>query len=128
MPSDNHEQPATTADIQKVRAALENAMEKLHAEMVALRGQLTPQEGKDDQLPPERTSTELPQDLVTLDQIAAMARRCKRTLERYRRQLPAPRVRGRRGQPHLWDWTEVRPWLEETFGLRLPEHFPSIPR
>jgi hypothetical protein len=128
MSSDNHEQPASAADIQKVRTALENTLEKLHAELLALRGQLTPQEGKEDQLQPERTSAELPQDLVTLDQMAAMVRRCKRSLERYRKQLPPPRFRGRRGQPHLWDWTEVRPWLEETFGLRLPEHFPSIPR
>jgi hypothetical protein len=124
MSSNNHEQPPTAADIQKVQAALE----KLHAEMEALRGRLTPQEGREDQLPPERTSAELTQDLVTLDQMAALVQRCKRTLERYRRELPAPRFRGRRGQPHLWDWAEVRPWLEETFGLRLPEHFPSFPR
>jgi hypothetical protein len=124
MSSNDQEQPATSGDIRKVQAALE----RLGAEVAALRGRLTPQEGRDEQRLPEGTSSELPQDLVTLDQIAAMARRCKRTLERYRRQLPAPKFRGRRGQPHLWDWTEVRPWLEETFGLRLPEHFPSFPR
>jgi hypothetical protein len=124
MSTDDRKQPATAADIQKVQAALE----KLHAEMAALRGQLRPQEGNEGQVSPETTSAGLPQDLVTLDQMAALVRRCKRSLERYRKQLPAPRFRGRRGQPHLWDWTEVRPWLEETFGLRLPEHFPSFSR
>jgi hypothetical protein len=68
------------------------------------------------------------EQLVSLDQIAAIVHRSKRSLERYQSQMPVPRVRGRRGQPHLWSWSEVRPWLEQVFNFQLPEHFPRTRR
>jgi hypothetical protein len=104
--------PATAADIAFVLALLE----RLRAALAAL----------GSRLPANRGGTAvLPEQLVTLDQIAAMVHRSKRSLERYRKRMPAPRVRGRRGRPHLWAWAEVRPWLEATFDLRLPEQFPA---
>jgi hypothetical protein len=68
------------------------------------------------------------EQLVTLDQAAALVHRSKRTLERYRDQgMPEPRNQGRRGHPNLWAWADVRPWLERTFGFSLPEQFPASP-
>jgi hypothetical protein len=124
MYSNKERAPAVPTDVEQVRAALES----LEVAVATLRRQLTPRKDKRDQPSPTTRPPALPQELVTLDQMAAMVHRSKRSLERYRGQLPAPRFRGRRGQTHLWDWPEVRPWLEETFGLRLPEHFPGIPR
>ena len=69
---------------------------------------------------------ELP-DLVTLTQAAAMVHRNKRTLERYKTKgtLPAPAVEGGGGKPDLYDWSVLRPWLEQTFGIKLPETHPA---
>lgn len=74
---------------------------------------------------PTPAGAEPPEQLVTLDQAAAMVGRSKRSLERYRRRLPAPKVRGVRGQASLWEWSEVRPVLESLFGRRLPPLFPG---
>ncbi len=63
--------------------------------------------------------------LLTLDQLAALAHRSKRTLEKYRSRMPAPRVEGGGGRPHLYDWAEARPWLARTFGVDLPEEIPG---
>lgn len=65
------------------------------------------------------------EQLVTLDQCAAIVGRRKRSLDRYRERMPPPRVRGGRGRASAWAWAEVRPWLEEVFGRRLPTHFPG---
>ena len=67
------------------------------------------------------------QDLVTLDQAAAAVHRTKRTLEHYKTKgtLPAPTVEGGGGKPDLWDWKILRPWLEETFRITLPETYPA---
>jgi hypothetical protein len=62
--------------------------------------------------------------LVTLDQASALVNRKKRSLERYKHHMPPPRVRGRRGQPDEWAWSELRPWLELQFHRILPEQFP----
>ena len=111
-PPEEPVRPATAADIASLRARLD----QLRAELAAL--------GR--RLPANRGGTAgPPEQLVTLDQIAAMVHRSKRSLERYRKRMPVPRVRGRRGRPHLWAWAEVRPWLEATFDLRLPEQFPA---
>ena len=65
-------------------------------------------------------------DLVTLAQAASMAHRRKRSLEHYKkRDLPLPQVEGGGGRPALWEWAVIRPWLESTFGLRLPSTFPA---
>src|SRR5690349_14649029 len=120
MPPDREEKPATSADIE----ALLTELERLRADVASLRGQV----GGSPPASPGTIPLPIPpppEQLVTLDQIGAIVHRSKRTMERYRTQMPTPRVRGRRGRPHLWAWAEVRPWLESTFGLRLPEHFPG---
>lgn len=112
-------------------ADLESILRELRsvrAELAALRGEVGAVRALLDQ--PEQPTLPFPPDpleqLVTLDQAAALVHRSKRTLDGYRaRGLPVPRVRGRRGQPHLWVWGDIRPWLEATFGPRLPETFPS---
>jgi hypothetical protein len=58
---------------------------------------------------------------VTLDQAAALVNRNKRTLERKKKKMPAPAVKGGGGKPTEWIWSELRPWLEKEFGRRLPE-------
>jgi hypothetical protein len=65
-----------------------------------------------------------PECLITHSQAAALVHRSKRALENYKGQgLPKPRVRGRGGKPSLWAYTEIRPWLIETFDIPLPERY-----
>lgn len=65
--------------------------------------------------------------LVTLDQLAVVVGLSKRSLERYKgRGLPSPVRTGRNGRAHLWNYTAVRSWLEDTFGVLLPERYPGI--
>jgi hypothetical protein len=65
---------------------------------------------------------------VTLDQMAALVNRSKKTLERKANaptsNMPAPDVEGGGGRPHEWKWPNVRPWLEKQFGRSLPASFP----
>jgi hypothetical protein len=64
--------------------------------------------------------------LVTLAQAAAMVHRSKRALEEYKiRGMPKARVRGGGGKPSLWAYSEIRPWLMNTFDIPLPERFPA---
>ncbi len=65
--------------------------------------------------------------LVTLSQAAAMVQRSKRTLEGYTRKpgFPQHRVKGKKGQPSLYAWNELRPFLQEQFARDLPEQFPA---
>lgn len=68
---------------------------------------------------------------VTLYQMAAIVSRSKSTLERFKKNLPPPKVKGGNGRPDEWDWTEVRPVLEERYRRELPARFPAdrfIPR
>ena len=67
------------------------------------------------------------EDLVTLDQAAAMVHKSKRTLERYktRGKLPAPTVEGGGGKADLFAWKTIRPWLTETFNIQLPDEYPG---
>jgi hypothetical protein len=66
---------------------------------------------------------------VTLDQAAALINRCKKTLERRMNKkgsgAPPPDVEGGGGKAHEWRWSVLCPWLEVTFGKKLPERFPS---
>jgi hypothetical protein len=69
---------------------------------------------------------------ICLDQAASIVNRTKKTLERYLNdpkskavQMPPPDVEGGGGKPHEWRWRRLRPWLETTFGKRLPEQLPS---
>ncbi len=66
-------------------------------------------------------------DLVTLDQAAAVVSYSKRALERYLKsgELPAPDIRGGGGKPSKWYWSKLRPALEEHFRPDLPKRFPA---
>jgi hypothetical protein len=70
-----------------------------------------------------------PGQYVTLDNLAAIVSRSKRTLEkrkvRERNPLPPPDVEGGGGRPDEWLWPTIRPWLEQEFGRKLPERFPG---
>jgi hypothetical protein len=67
---------------------------------------------------------------VSLDNMAAIVNRSKRTLERLKSRkknpLPAPDVEGGGGRPDEWDWSTVRAWLEKEYGRQLPKRYPSI--
>ncbi len=66
---------------------------------------------------------------VTLDQMAAVIGRAKRTLERAKQNpesaMPPPDVPGGRGRAAEWEWARVRPWLAAHSARRLPERFPA---
>lgn len=64
-------------------------------------------------------------ELVTLSQAAALVHRGKRTLERWKSELPAPDVPGGNGQADRWYWQKLRPALMEKAGLMLPDRFPG---
>src|SRR5262249_24574311 len=78
----------------------------------------------------EEPGAPTPDDLVTLSQAASIVHRHKRTLEYYKTKgvLPDPAVEGGGGKPHLYDWKVMRPWLDEHFGVKLPETFLANPR
>jgi hypothetical protein len=65
------------------------------------------------------------EQLVTLDQIAAHLRMSKRSMVRYKKQMPSPAMKGKKGRASRWRWNDVRPWLEQEFGCMLPERFPT---
>ncbi|MGO8897406.1 MAG: hypothetical protein ACLQU5_03545, partial [Isosphaeraceae bacterium] len=70
---------------------------------------------------PPKAPAELP-DLVTLDQAAALVNRQPNGLSHYRKKgMPKPQIHGRKGKPNEYLWSEMRPWLEETFGRKIPE-------
>lgn len=77
--------------------------------------------------PQSPNAPEVPCGLVTLDQAAAMVSVSKRTLERRKTSgdLPVPVIEGGGGRADRWDWKTIRPWLEETFKVSLPEIFPA---
>jgi hypothetical protein len=70
-----------------------------------------------------------PTQYVTLDQAAAIVGKSKKTLERRKNNpgsdMPAPSVEGGGGRANEWEWTSLRPWLEKTYGKKLPEVFPK---
>jgi len=84
--------------------------------------------------PPDRNASgeikpeapaELP-DLVTLNQAALAVHQTKRALEHYKKKgMPYPLVEGSGGRTAKWDWKVLRPWLEETFGIILPDAYPG---
>lgn len=77
--------------------------------------------------PADSTAT-VAEQYVTLDQMAALINRSKKTLERKMNasnsDMPAPDVEGGGGRPHEWKWTAIRPWLEKQFKRQIPERFP----
>jgi hypothetical protein len=70
-----------------------------------------------------------PEQYVTLDQAAAWVNRAKKTLERRVNKegsdAPLPEVEGGSGRAHEWRWSVLRPWLEKTYGKKLPGRLPS---
>lgn len=107
------------AEVSRLRAEVVRSRE----EMASLRLTLSAPEQR---LLPFATQPE--EQLVSLDQAAAIARLKKRTLERHRSDgMPGPRFHGRRGQKSLYAWPEMRLWLIEQFGGDLPEVFPTLP-
>lgn len=92
------------------------------AEVRALREELR---SLREQMAPQVAAVELVQQRVTLNQCAAMVHRSKRSLQGYK-DRPPPCNRPRNGQAHEWLWCDMRPWLESTFGVVLPERFPGL--
>jgi hypothetical protein len=66
-----------------------------------------------------------PVQTVTLQQAAVLVHRSKRTLENYVRKMPTPVIVGKGQTPAMWNWNELRPWLEENFSCALPKKNPS---
>jgi hypothetical protein len=66
---------------------------------------------------------------VTLDQIAAIVAKSKRTLEKWKSRkinpLPGPDIEGGGGKADEWNWARIRPWLEENTKRKLPDRYPS---
>ena len=58
---------------------------------------------------------------VTLEQMAILVNRKKKTLANYNSEgrMPAPDIAGGQGKPAEWRWDKIRPWLEKTFGRTL---------
>jgi len=79
------------------------------------------------ELRPMAADDDRPDDLVTLDQAAAVVGQSKRTLERYlqREDLPTPDLPGGGGKPHRWYWSNLRPKLQEHFRPDLPARYPA---
>lgn len=63
---------------------------------------------------------------VSLDQMAAIVGKSKRTLENLYRKgvLPNPDVLGGGGRAHEWGWANVRLVLQKRFGRNLPDTYP----
>ncbi len=74
---------------------------------------------------PPAAGPDLVEEMVDLDQIAAMVHLKKCSMYGYRNRIPPPVVRGRRGRRSLWRWSEVGPWLQQEFGMILPVRFPG---
>ena len=66
---------------------------------------------------------------VTLDQMAALVNKHKRTLEnrksRQKNPLPFADVEGAGGTTAEWLYAKIRPWLEAEFNKLLPERLPD---
>jgi hypothetical protein len=102
-----------------------NEVERLSAEVRSLRAEVDAlKRGLGGGRPPPACQ------LVTLSQAAAIVHRSKDTLRKYRRLMPAPREPGGNGFATRWAWHEIRPWLEERFGVSLErwDYFPGTPQ
>lgn len=76
------------------------------------------------QTPTDTGSQGLIVQYVTMDQMAAVVNKSKRTLERW--PLPPPDVKGGNGRANEWIWSKVRSVLEDCSGRSLPERFPRL--
>lgn len=73
-----------------------------------------------------------PTQFVTLDQIAAMTKRSKRTLQQWQKKdgtFPLPDIEGGGGTAAYWKWSNIVDYLrEKSRNASLPVRFPSFPR
>jgi hypothetical protein len=61
-------------------------------------------------------------ELMTLSTAAILVGRTLAGLRHYRRRgMPKPYVRGKKGQPHEYKVSEMKPWLEKTFNRSIPD-------
>lgn len=71
-----------------------------------------------------------PSQLVTLDQLAAMVRKKKRTLERWQKDdscFPRPNIEGGGGKANYWNWPDVVEYLRKKSHISvLPDRYPSL--
>ena len=65
-------------------------------------------------------------DVVTLDQIGAVVGRKGTSMRRYKGDWPDPVLPGGGGKAEHWRWCDVRPWLENKYGRKLPERYPRL--
>ena len=67
------------------------------------------------------------EQFVTLQQMAAIVGKSKRTLQRLYESgdLPAADIPGGKGMANEWRWSVVRPILEEKYNRKLPQVFPA---
>jgi hypothetical protein len=69
---------------------------------------------------------------VDLDQIAALMKLKKRTMENYKRRkedrLPTPDYPGGGGRKDRWEWSTIQPWLERNATVPIPKDFPDAYR
>jgi hypothetical protein len=67
---------------------------------------------------------------VTLDQAAAWVKLHKKTVGRALNsdpKAPTPDREGGGGKCSYWKWHRIRPWLEQQYGLELPQFLPTDP-
>lgn len=117
--------PEFSEEVMRALAEVRDAVRRNGEEVKALRQELAGVEATKNQRVPPFAPPTPDEQLVTLDQIAARMRMSKRSLERYKKEMPPAVMRGRRGRTARWVWATIRPWLEETFGCQLPERFPA---
>jgi hypothetical protein len=108
---------------QQVRSLLEQVRGKLDFPIATPRSLEEPASpAKTVRLEGDSQPTDELPDLVTLDQAAALANRTVDGIRHYRRTgMPKPFVKGTKGKPNEYLWSEMRPWLETTFGRKIPE-------
>jgi hypothetical protein len=127
-------QPAATPDLHEGIVALKAGQQQIieGQEQIKETGKEILQEARrriaPEDIPAAPPAEAEAEQYVTLDQMAALVNRSKKTLERKANattsDMPAPDVEGGGGKPHEWKWTTIRPWLEKHFNRKLPERFP----
>lgn len=77
--------------------------------------------------PPTQKAPSLDDQMVTLDQAAAISKRSKRTLEKDIKHGRLPRADnlGGGGKASYWYWHRLRPELQKLTAVRLPEVYPD---
>lgn len=115
--ANTHPHRFITVSIDPLAAANRDEIITLRAEMSALKAEVA--RLRDLVTPPAF------EQLVSLNQMAAIVNQKKASLKRYVCDMPPPRTRPHRGQQTMWAWLEVKPWLEVKFSRDLPVRFPT---